>query len=183
MKRSAHHIRNLKGIYENWGHEWAKDMIELLIEIKEQVESLKEQDMDSMPADDIKSYMERYDDIIIRGKKENTIKNGDLVSEKTGRPKKGEALNLLERLEKYNIETLAFMLDFNIPFDNNLAERDIRMVKLKQKISGCFRGDEGAKTFCRIRSYISTCRKNGKEVFESLVKAIKGEPFIPQGSC
>ncbi|WP_129724956.1 IS66 family transposase [Xylanivirga thermophila] len=179
---NAHHLRNLKGIHESYGHEWANEMSGLLIEIKERVESLKEQGIDSMPSDEIKAYIGRYDDIIAKGKEENTLKTGNLVSEKTGKPKKGESLNLLEKLEKYNLETLAFMLDFDIPFDNNRAERDIRMVKLRQKISGCFRGDEGANTFCRIRSYISTCRKNGMRVLESLVNAIKGDAFIPQNS-
>lgn len=179
---NAHHLRNLKGIYENYGHEWAKEMSELLVEIKGRVETLIEQGIDSMPSGEIKIYIERYDDIITRGKEENTLKAGNLVSEKTGRPKKGEALNLLEKLEKYNLETLAFMLDFDIPFDNNLAERDIRMVKLRQKISGCFRSNDGAKVFCKVRSYISTCRKNGLKVLESLANAVKGRPFIPQQS-
>lgn len=179
---NAHHLRNLKGIYENYGHEWAKQMLELLVAIKGRVEDLKEQGVDSMSPDEIKMHMQIYDDIIARGKEENAVKNSGLISEKTGKPKKGEALNLLEKLEKYNIETLAFMLDFDIPFDNNLAERDLRMMKLKQKISGCFRRDEGANTFCKVRSYISTCRKNGMRVLESLAKAVKGEPFIPQNS-
>ena len=179
---NAHHLRNLKGIYENYGHEWAKEMSGLLVEIKGCVETLVGQGIDSMPPDGIKTYMERYNDIIARGKEENALKNGNLISKKTGRPRKGEALNLLEKLEKYNLETLAFMLDFDMPFDNNLAERDIRMVKLRQKISGCFRGDDGAKVFCRVRSYISTCRKNGLKLLESLAKAVKGEPFIPQSS-
>jgi transposase len=177
---NAHHIRNLKGIYENYGHEWAQNMAGLLVEIKRNVETLKAQGMDSMAHDDIQGYMQSYDDIIARVKEENALKSEGLTSEKTGKPKKGEVLNLLEKLEKFNIETLSFMYDFSIPFDNNLAERDIRMVKLRQKISGCFRGDEGENTFCSIRSYISTCRKNGKKVFDSLVKAIKGEPFIPE---
>ena len=176
---NAHHIRNLKGIHENYGHEWAQNMASLLIEIKRAVETLKVKGLNAMAKSDIEQYIARYNEIIIQGMAEDTAKNSGLVSKKTGKPVKSDALRLLQRLKAYDIETLAFLFDFSIPFDNNLAERDLRMIKLRQKISGCFRGENGGDLFCRIRSYVSTCRKNGLDVMESLKRAIKGEPYIP----
>lgn len=173
---NAHNLRTLKGLIEDHKSKWAEDMTALLIEIKKRVDTLKAEGHAEMEKQEISKYDIAYKDIITKGKLECPIP----VSEKTGKPKKNTVHRMLAKLEKYDIETLSFMYDFDIPFDNNLAERDIRMVKLRQKISGCFRGKEGSKIFCRIRSYISTCRKNGQKVMESLVKAVKGEPFIPQ---
>lgn len=177
---NAHNIRILKGIHENSAHIWAMNMSSLLIEIKREIDSLKSKGFTSMTESDIKAYDKKYKIIIAQGKEEDGEKCSVKISKRTGKPVKSDALRLLQKLEKYDIETLSFMYDFNIPFDNNLAERDIRMVKLRQKISGCFRGEEGGNWFCRIRSYISTCNKNGQDIMESLKNAIKGEPFIPE---
>ena len=114
-------------------------------------------------------------------KKFEDIQKSPIVLNKRGEPKKSKPLQLLLKLQQYDIETLAFMYDFEVPFSNNLSERDLRMQKLRQKISGCFRGKNGANVFCRIRSYISTAKKNGINAMDAITRAVKGQPFIPEG--
>ena len=99
---------------------------------------------------------------------------------KRGKTKKTKARNLVERFEKHKDAILRFVHDFKVPFDNNLAERDIRMMKVQQKISGCFRSLEGAEQFCHLRSYISTIRKQGLNVWEALGSLFDGDVLMPQ---
>jgi len=119
----------------------------------------------------------RYQAIIAAGLEENPVLAK--VAGQRGRPKKGIARNLLERLRDYQSEVLRFMHDFRVPFDNNQAERDVRMPKLHNKISGCFRSIEGAVAFCTIRSYLSTMRKQGANLLSALAQAIRGKPILP----
>jgi transposase len=96
-----------------------------------------------------------------------------------GRCAQGKAANLLDRLEEFDQSILAFLWDERVPFTNNQGEQDIRMIKVRQKISGCFRTLRGAQMFCRIRSYLSTCRKQGRNLWEAVQQAVIGQPFLP----
>ncbi len=118
----------------------------------------------------------RYRAVVRRGR----YRHPRLSSEQ-GRCAQSKAANLLDRLEDFDLCFLAFLIDERVPFTNNQAEQDIRMIKVRQKISGCFRTLRGAQIFCRIRSYISTCRKQGRNIWEAIQMAIIGRPFIP--SC
>ena len=174
---NAHHLRELKGIEECYKQKWASDMASLLVEIKE-VADERRIVADKLDKCEIDGFKGRYDKIIKQGLTKNPpVKKRD-GPKKRGRIKQSRATNLLLRLKKYREETLLFMYDFDVPFENNLAERDIRMAKVQQKISGTFRSADGARTFCRIRGYISTTRKNCLSVIDAIQAAFEGDPFI-----
>jgi transposase len=178
---NAHLIRELAGVSENFRQIWSDQMNELIHEIKKVVDSAKLQ-LPSINQEQIADFEVRYASIIEQGKQENPVTEYIRPVGKRGRKKQSTPKNLLDRFERYQKEILAFMYDFSIPFDNNQAERDIRMMKVQQKISGTFRSEEGADWFCRIRGYISTVRKNGRPILASIKDAFEAKPFIPSGS-
>ena len=172
---NAHHIRELTFIYEQYAQKWAKSMIDFLLEVKEKREKSRRRGFDP---ETIKEYENRYRRIITAGMLANPPPVEDTQRKKRGRKKKSKALNLVERLREHEEATLSFMYDFSVPFDNNLAERDIRMMKVQQKISGTFRSFEGALSFCRIRSYISTVKKQGMNVIAAIQDAFAGDTLL-----
>ena len=176
---NAHHLRELIFLNEQHGQLWAKDMIDCLINIKKAVDKTKTS-TDTLFKEQIHKFETRYQNILDKGYNENPLPKKKSNKKKRGRPKKTKARNLLERLDEHRKEVLAFMYDFKVPFDNNLAERDLRMAKVQQKISGTFRSQDGANAFCRIRSYISTTRKNAVNAIEAIVNAFSGTPYVPK---
>jgi len=170
---NAHHLRELTYAEEEENQSWSKEMKELLLEINSAVDkaggALKKE-----IADD---FRKRYREIIEKADKTECQepKREASSNKKRGRIKKSKSRNLLERLRDFETETLRFMETDYVPFTNNLGENDIRMTKVQQKISGCFRSIDGAKMFCRIRSYLSTCRKNNVSATEALRLLFQGE--------
>ena len=174
---NVHHLRELQFVVDQYKQDWAQKMAQLLLDIKAEVEDANPHQL-SLSPERVAHFERRYDEMIAEGLGANPPP-ATPPPKKRGRKKQSPPKNLLDRLKQRKPEVLAFMYDFRVPFDNNLAERDVRMVKVKQKVSGAFRTRTGAETFCAIRSYISTVRKHGRNVIDAMYDALTGSPFIP----
>ena len=160
---NAHHLRELKRSFEQDGQAWAEQMRLLLLKIKGEVNASKRNALSKQKST---QYREQYREILSLGDKEcpPPIKDPN----KKGRTKRSKSRNLLERLRNYEDDTLRFMEDPLTPFTNNDGEQSIRMSKVQQKISGCFRSMKGARDFCTVRSYLATCKKHNISATEAL---------------
>jgi transposase len=176
---NAHHLRELIFAHEQGQRTWAGQMQALLVEIKRAVDIAKAQAQTALAPTQLADYEQRYGALLQAGWEEEHH-DPSPPSGQRGRKKQHKSKNLLDRLAQYQAETLAFMKDFAVPFDNNLAERDLRMMKVKQKVSGCFRTTPGAQAFCRIRSYISTMKKQGHHAIAALKSVFLGTPLVPE---
>ena len=163
---NAHLLRELQGVIDNTGQAWAREMQELLREIKEVVERYKDNDKEELSTYYDKKFTSEYERILRLGYEENPQKEGE--------KKRTKARCLLDRFIKYRDEIFRFAEDFEVPFDNNQAERDIRNVKVKQKVSGGFRSDDGAKNFGKISSVIGTALKQGLSAFGTVSGILSG---------
>jgi len=174
---NAHHLRELAWVEEQDNQAWAGALATLLRQIKQTVDAARDQGQAALPARTRRRFCQRYTRLLAEGCAANPPPP-ETGPPRRGRRKQTKAKNLLDRLQRAD-EVLAFMEDFAIPFDNNQAEQDVRMVKVQQKVSGTFRSEAGAHTFARLRGYLSTLRKQGLPALIALESVFHGHPLVP----
>lgn len=176
---NVHHLRELQGVIDGdpeHTQTWAPAMDLLLREIKAAVEHAKAQGESVLGTATLAGYHARYAQIITLGHRENPL---PARTHTHGRIARSKTANLHDRLDSQRDQVLRFATDFRVPFDNNLAERDLRMIKLQQKISGSWRTLDGAHDFLDLRSYISTARKHGRDLLQTLADLATHNPWLP----
>ena len=177
---NAHYLQELTSITENENVLWTKDIHKLLTNMNNYIYTLKENNKTSPSKRKLQHYYKEYDTICSSALKYYPSPPDSSTKRK---PKQSKGKNLLDRFIKYKDETLRFFVNLLVPFTNNLAERDLRMIKVKEKISGTFASFKGAEMFNRIRGFISTMKKNGKSVLSELANVLKGKAYIPVVGC
>jgi len=177
----AHHLRELTAIAERSPNQpWATDMIALLCQANALVSEAQGQDLKALPTGDVERLRTRHDTILTEAEAEAGNPPHPCRPGTRGRIKQSPAGNLIRRLREHRNEVLRFLTDLRVPGDNNQAERDLRMSKLKQKVSDCFRSDTGGDAFAILRSCLSTRRKQSDDIFNSLVLTFQGQPPMLQ---
>jgi len=166
---NAHHLRELKALIEFDAEPWAKDMRDLLVEANDAVRKARQQGATALAPPAIAGFVARYWEAVRAGLAFHRAMP-PVKQCATGRTKRRPGHNLLERLKTYKDDVLRFLYDFTVPFTNNMAEQDLRMMKVKVKISGGFRTFEGASRFASLRSVLSTARKRGWNILQALVR-------------
>ena len=170
---NAHLLRELTGQMENHPKQkWLKDMIDLLLSMKQAKETTVDHKLDHLDEREWQTFSDRYDYLVKQGIELNPI--AEKAKGIRGRKKRGKIRALVDRFETHKTAICLFATDFSVPFDNNQAERDVRMAKIKQKVSGCFRTLDGARDFATIMSYLGTAAKQGKSAFHALHAALQG---------
>ena len=173
---NAHHLREMLGLYQSLHQTWTQRMSALMRSLQRLKESALARGEQALTAKQLDRYRGVYRRIVQRGFQQNPLSE---PTGKRGRPVNGPARSLLLRLQREEDAVLRFATDFAVPFDNNQAERDLRMIKVQQKVSGCFRTPLGADHFCRIRGYISTARKQGMHILTAIRSVFTGELIRP----
>ena len=175
---NVHHLRELLFLYEEQQQTWAHEMSELLLSMKDACDQARAQGRIALDPMEIADWRAAYEAVLQVGYQANPPDPPAPVPKK-GRRKQSAARNLLDRLCLHQEAALAFLQDLRVPFDNSQAERDIRMLKVQQKVSGCFRTPRGAQIFCRLRAYLSSLRKQGLNLFTALQHTFLGHPLLP----
>ena len=175
---NAHLMRELNGVEQySPEHNWAKKFKSLLIAMKKAKEDALKDGKKALCQEKLHQFNSEYDELMKLADLECPDLSGKTPPTR-GRRKKGKERSLIERLKLYKGSVCLFINDFNVPFDNNQAERDVRNVKTKTKVSGCFRTESGAQDYLDVMSYISTGKKHGVSAFEALTAAFNGHAEI-----
>ena len=175
---NAHLLRELIFLHEQHNQTWAQAMIDCLLAAKDAVANARAAHLQALSNTEKIALITRYNRIVTQGYAENPVQPPG-GPKRRGPRKQSKALNLLDRFRDHSPSILAFLHDFAVPFDNNQAERDLRMMKVRQKISGTFRSLDALENFCRIRGYVSTARKNSLTALSALRRLFLGDPFLP----